>query len=244
MAGNLNLGAIFYASLRSQFEAAHSQCHRHALCNNLIVAVDGDTILAVYSVVAFKLVSNGRFNALDQMSTLGVEFKVRLGQFVGLPLAAVHETALAVEHILKFVVVAVHFVVHGKHTTEHRLVAPVEHVTSVCAHLVVAGQQRGLKLKLAVAAAILVELVFFSLDNVTFGRAKFNVEYFTYGLFIVGNAAGCVGLEPHCLAQIVCSIVKMEVHSLLREQLVDHNCTHGKSVQWRLGTQRCKGEEQ
>ena len=140
MAGNLNFGAIFYIFFRQQLETSHAQQGGGGAQNGLSVGEDGYCVCSVHSVVAFKLVGNGCFHSLDKMSALGVEFKVGLGKFVGHPLAAVHETALAVEHILKIVVVAIHFVVHGEDSAEYSLVAPIEHVTCVGAHLIVARQ--------------------------------------------------------------------------------------------------------
>ena len=55
---------------------------------------------------------------------------------------------------------------------------------------------------------------------------------------VVVAVAGNEGLEPHCLAKVVCGVVEVQVYALLRQGTTHKQCTHGGAVGWCLGIKR------
>ena len=156
-------------------ERAFALVHRCALKQLRVVLENSNLLLAKESVLAAQLKGNLALYAIDKMSALGEKVERCIGQFRAYPLAALVVASAAVEHVLEVPIVGIYLVEHREHACEHGILAPIEHVSGVGAHLVVARQQKRVQFKLAMACTVIVELVLLCLHNISFGSNKLHI---------------------------------------------------------------------
>ena len=70
---------------------------------------------------------------------------------------------------------------------------------------------------LAVASTVIVNAVFPGLYDITLGAHQLNIEHAAQHSGIVIAMTGDKSLEPHCLAKVVCGVVEVQIHALLRQ---------------------------
>ena len=195
--GSGNGGAVFHTRLRRYLKATLAIVCGFGGEQRGLVGINGYLLVDECTIVSTQLICHLAFEPCNKMSALGVELQLHIGQFRTYPLAVAHKTALAVEHILEIPVVTVHFVENGEHAAENGILTPVEHISCVCTHLVVARQQQRVQLKIAPAATVLVNLVFFCLHHIAFGGNQLHIQHLAWCGYAVVCTIAYICLEPH-----------------------------------------------
>ena len=189
--------------------------------------------IEVNTVESCQLVCHTGFNAINEMSALGV--KTDFGLYLLFERFVCKETLTPVAYVTELPVAVVHLVINREHATEDALIAPVEHITGVGTHLKEAGEILGIKVYSTVAGAVVINTVFIGLYDIPLWAHELNIEHTAQHSGVVIAVAGDECLEPHRLAKIICRVVKMQIYPLLWQGTPYQQCAQGGAVGRYLG---------